>query len=231
MNQPSTNQDDSEEKNQKMKSSLLSIAPYIAIARFDHWFKNVFVVPGIIVAIYADHSLITTSTGLFTTLGEMGVSITVSDERIEGGEAVGTLSVSHGPLRAVDVAGERAPSMIDEYPILAVACAHAVGVSRLRGLGELRVKESDRLSATAAMLQANGVRVQIEGDDLIVHGQGGPPDGGGLVGTHMDHRLAMSALVLGAGARAAVAVDDVSFIDTSFPGFVALMTSLGCRFS
>jgi 3-phosphoshikimate 1-carboxyvinyltransferase len=170
-------------------------------------------------------------TGLFGTLREMGASLAVSDTRIEGGEPVGSLAVSHGELRAVDVPPERAPSMIDEYPILAVACAHAAGTSRLRGLGELRVKESDRLAATAALLRANGVHVQLEGDDMIVHGLGGPPAGGGTVATHMDHRLAMSALVLGAGARAKVGVDDVSFIDTSFPGFVALMTGLGCRFS
>ena len=170
-------------------------------------------------------------TGLFQTLDEMGAALSMSGERTEGGEPVGTLTVTHATLRAVDVPPERAPSMIDEYPILAVACAHAAGTSRLRGLGELRVKESDRLAATAALLHSNGVAVDIEGDDLIVHGRGGPPAGGGMVETHMDHRLAMSALVLGAGARTDVSVDDVSFIETSFPGFVALMTGLGCRFS
>jgi 3-phosphoshikimate 1-carboxyvinyltransferase len=121
--------------------------------------------------------------------------------------------------------------MIDEFPVLAVACAYAGGTSRLRGLAELRVKESDRLAATAALLVANGVDVAIEGDDLMVTGAGGPPPGGATVVTHMDHRLAMSGLVLGAGARAAVSVDEVSFIDTSFPGFAALMTGLGCRFA
>ncbi len=170
-------------------------------------------------------------TGLFQTLREMGGTLSVSGERTEGGEPVGTLTVTHAALRAVDVPPERAPSMIDEYPILAVACAHAAGTSRLRGLAELRVKESDRLAATAALLAGNGVAVDIEGDDLIVHGRGGPPAGGGTVETHMDHRLAMSALVLGAGARTDVSVDDISFIETSFPGFVALMTGLGCRFS
>ncbi len=170
-------------------------------------------------------------TGLIDTLAEMGAAIAASDLRVEGGETVGTLAASWGALRAVDVPAGRAPSMIDEYPILAVACAHAAGTSRLRGLGELRVKESDRLAGTASLLNGNGVAVEIEGDDLIVHGLGGPPAGGGVVETLMDHRLAMSALVLGAGARTAVGVDDVAFIDTSFPGFVGLMTSLGCRFS
>jgi 3-phosphoshikimate 1-carboxyvinyltransferase len=98
-------------------------------------------------------------------------------------------------------------------------------------LGELRVKESDRLSATAALLDVNGVRVEIEGDDMVVHGVGGAPAGGGVVATLMDHRLAMSALVLGLGSMDGVAADDAGFIDTSFPGFVALMTSLGGSFT
>jgi 3-phosphoshikimate 1-carboxyvinyltransferase len=117
--------------------------------------------------------------------------------------------------------------MIDEYPILAVACAFARGTSRLRGLSELRVKESDRLAATAAMLRAAGVHVEIEADDLIVHG--GAPAGGGLVETHMDHRLAMSALVLGQATAAEMRIDDASFIETSFPGFVTLMRRLGAN--
>ena len=162
-------------------------------------------------------------TGLFTTLREMGAAITVADERRVAGESVGDLLAAHGPLRGVDVAAERAPSMIDEFPILAVAAASAAGVTRMRGLHELRVKESDRLAATAALLAANGVRVAVEGDDLLVHGTGRPPPGGGMVATHMDHRLAMSALVLGLIAEQPVAVDDAGFIDTSFPGFVALM--------
>jgi 3-phosphoshikimate 1-carboxyvinyltransferase len=161
----------------------------------------------------------------------MGAHLGITGMRVEGGEAVGDIDVAAGSLRAVDVPPERAPSMIDEYPVLAVACAGAGGTSRLRGLGELRVKESDRLSATAAMLQANGVGVAIEADDLVIDGVGGPPAGGGNVLTHMDHRLAMSALVLGSAARAAVTVDEVAFIDTSFPGFAALMTGLGCRFT
>ncbi|MGH7041892.1 MAG: 3-phosphoshikimate 1-carboxyvinyltransferase, partial [Acetobacteraceae bacterium] len=166
-------------------------------------------------------------TGLLACLSEMGADLVVSGERVAGGEPVGDLTARFGPLRAVDVPPGRAPSMIDEYPVLAVAAACATGVSRLRGLKELRVKESDRLAGTAALLAVNGVRVEIEGDDLIVHGTGAPPAGGGLVATHMDHRLAMSAVVLGLAAATQVVVDDVGFIDTSFPGFVALMNRLG----
>ena len=151
----------------------------------------------------------------------------MENERIEGGEPVGDL-VGRRLRRCARwmCRWERAPSMIDEYPVLAVAAACAGGPPRLRGLAELRVKESDRLAATAALLAANGARVEIEGDDLIVHGAG-PPAGGGMVATHMDHRLAMSALVLGAGPPEPVSVDDAAFIDTSFPGFVALMNGLG----
>ena len=164
-------------------------------------------------------------TGLFTTLREMGASLAVENARTEGGEPVGDLVVTAGELRAADVPPGRAPSMIDEYPVLAVAAACATGSTRMRGLHELRVKESDRLAATAALLTANGVRVEVEGDDLIVHGTGRPPSGGGLVATHMDHRLAMSALVLGLASAEPVRVDDASFIDTSFPGFVDLLNA------
>jgi 3-phosphoshikimate 1-carboxyvinyltransferase len=160
-------------------------------------------------------------------LEEMGAAIVIQNRRIEGGELVGDLEVSAGPLRSVDVPAERAPSMIDEFPILAVAAACATGTTRLRGLKELRVKESDRLSATAALLSVNGAQVEIEGDDLIIHGTGAPPAGGGVVATHMDHRIAMSALVLGLVAESAVTADDAGFIDTSFPGFVDLMNDLG----
>ena len=166
-------------------------------------------------------------TGLFLTLEEMGAAVTIANRRVEGGEPVGDLIVSATALRGIDVPPERAPAMIDEYPILAVAAAGASGVTRMRGLKELRVKESDRLAATAALLAENGVKVEIEGDDLIVHGTGGPPPGGGLVRTHMDHRIAMAALILGLIAQRPVRVDDASFIDTSFPGFTALMGALG----
>jgi 3-phosphoshikimate 1-carboxyvinyltransferase len=166
-------------------------------------------------------------TGLFATLREMGADITVQNERVAGGEPVGDLVVRHGTLRPVDVPAVRAPSMIDEYPILAVIAAFAPGATRMRGLAELRVKESDRLAATAAMLTDAGARVEIEGDDLIVHGTGTAPAGGATITTHMDHRLAMSALVLGLATAAPVAVDDAAFIETSFPSFVTLMRGLG----
>ena len=168
--------------------------------------------------------------GLLATLREMGAAIEVLAERNEGGEDVADLRVRSGPLKGVDVPAERAPSMIDEYPILAVAAAFAEGPTRLRGLQELRVKESDRLEATAAMLRGNGVEVAIEGDDLIVHGKGRAA-GGGVVLTHMDHRIAMSALIMGLGSGQSVAVDDAAFIATSFPGFVELMRGLGADFS
>ncbi|MDE8345787.1 MAG: 3-phosphoshikimate 1-carboxyvinyltransferase [Acidocella sp.] len=167
-------------------------------------------------------------TGLFDTLREMGADLTIRNARVQGGETVGDIMVEATSLRAVDVPPGRAPSMIDEYPILAVACALARGVSRLRGLAELRVKESDRLSATAAMLRAGGVLVEIEGDDLIIHGSPSPA-GGGLVETHMDHRLAMSGLVFGQVTQAAMRIDDARFIETSFPGYVTLMRRLGAQ--
>jgi len=169
--------------------------------------------------------------GLFSVLWEMGAKLSVENERTEGGEKVGDIIAEAGPLVAVETPPEITPSMIDEFPVLAVACAFARGTSRLRHLGELRVKESDRLAGTAALLAANGVRTEIDGDDLVVHGLGGPPPGGGQVATLMDHRLAMSALVLGSAAAAPVRVDDAAFIDTSFPGFAGLMTGLGCHFA
>jgi len=165
-------------------------------------------------------------TGLMTTLREMGAAIDILELRNEGGEEVADMRVRASSMCGVEVPAERAPAMIDEYPILAVAAAYAVGVTRMRGLKELRVKESDRLAATADMLRHNGVAVEIEGDDLIVEGKGGAR-GGGHVATHMDHRIAMSALVMGLASDAPVAVDDASFIATSFPGFVELMRAAG----
>jgi 3-phosphoshikimate 1-carboxyvinyltransferase len=169
-------------------------------------------------------------TGLFECLREMGAELTIRNPRVQGGESIGDIIVEHTPLTAIDVPPERAPSMIDEYPILAIACATARGTSRLRGLSELRVKESDRLTATAAMLRAGGVHVEIEEDDLIIHGVA-RPEGGGLVETHMDHRLAMSALVFGQVTATPMAIDDSRFIETSFPDFVPLMRRLGAAIS
>jgi 3-phosphoshikimate 1-carboxyvinyltransferase len=167
-----------------------------------------------------------TRTGLFATLREMGASIEELDPRIEGGEDVADLRVRASALQGVDVPSERAPFMIDEYLVLGVAAAFAQGVTRMRGLKELRVKESDRLAATAEMLRLNGVAVEIDGDDLIVQGKGRAA-GGGLVRTHMDHRIAMSALVMGLASDKPVHVDDTAFIATSFPGFVEMMRGIG----
>jgi 3-phosphoshikimate 1-carboxyvinyltransferase len=165
-------------------------------------------------------------TGLLTTLREMGATIEALEKRDDGGEDIADMRVRASALKGVEVPPERAPSMIDEYPILAVAASFAEGVTRMRGLQELRVKESDRLAATAEMLRANGVNVEIEGDDLIVHGKGRPA-GGGEVKTNMDHRIAMAALVMGLATENPVRIDDSAFIATSFPGFVELMRSLG----
>lgn len=167
-------------------------------------------------------------TGLLTTLQEMGADIGVTPTPAAG-EARATLTVRHAALRAVDVPAERAPSMIDEYPILAMAAACATGTTRMRGLGELRVKESDRLAMVADGLRAAGAHIAIEGDDLIVHGNGQPPRGGCTVATAMDHRIAMSFLVLGLAAEQAICIDDGSFIDTSFPGFASLMRNAGAQ--
>lgn len=167
-----------------------------------------------------------TRTGLFKTLREMGARIEEQNPRVEGGEDVADLLVRASALKGVEVPPERAPFMIDEYLVLGVAAACAEGTTRMRGLKELRVKESDRLAATAAMLRINGVDVEIEGDDLIVHGKGRVA-GGGLVATHMDHRIAMSALVMGLASEKPVQVDDTAFIATSFPGFVEMMRRMG----
>jgi 3-phosphoshikimate 1-carboxyvinyltransferase len=168
-------------------------------------------------------------TGLLATLREMGASIEDLEKR-DGGEEIADLRVRTSALKGVDVPAERAPSMIDEYPILAVAASFAEGVTRMRGLKELRVKESDRLAATAEMLRAGGVTVEIEGDDLIVHSKG-RPIGGGEVKTNMDHRIAMAALMMGLGTESPVRIDDSAFIATSFPGFVDLMRSIGADLS
>ncbi|HLT00589.1 MAG TPA: 3-phosphoshikimate 1-carboxyvinyltransferase, partial [Geminicoccaceae bacterium] len=139
------------------------------------------------------------------------------------------LIIEGGPLTGIEVPPERAPRMIDEYPILAVAAAHARGRTRMRGLGELRVKESDRLRAIAEGLAACGVRVEAGADELVVHGCGGPPPGGAQIAARHDHRIAMSFLVLGTTARAPVSVTGAETIETSFPGFAELMNRLGAR--
>jgi 3-phosphoshikimate 1-carboxyvinyltransferase len=165
-------------------------------------------------------------TGLIHTLGEMGARIDIVETRGDAGEAMADFRVRAGDLRGVDVPAARAPSMIDEYPILAVAAAFARGTTVMRGLKELRVKESDRLAAVADGLAANGVAVETDGDDLIVHGTG-TVKGGGVVATHMDHRIAMAFLMMGLASTQPVAIDDGTFIATSFPGFVPMMRGLG----
>jgi 3-phosphoshikimate 1-carboxyvinyltransferase len=169
--------------------------------------------------------------GLITTLLEMGAAIEIVDRRVEGGEDVADLRVRASALTGVDVPAARAPSMIDEYPILAIAASFATGTTRMRGLQELRVKESDRLAAVAAGLAEAGVRHSIEGDDLIVEGGSGDVRGGGMVVTHLDHRIAMSFLCLGFAAQKPMTIDDEHTIATSYPGFKADMTRLGAHFA
>ena len=169
-------------------------------------------------------------TGLLDCLAEMGADITRFDERVEGGEPVADLKVRAGALKGADIPPGRAPTMIDEYPILAMAAACAQGRTVMRGLAELRVKESDRLSGIAAGLAACGAKVSIEGDDLIVDGTGKPPAGGVTIESRLDHRIAMAFLVLGLATAAPVAIDDARTIASSFPDFVSLMNRLGAAF-
>ena len=186
------------------------------------------VVPGSDVAV-AGVLLNPLRTGLYDTLREMGADLAVEDAAERGGEPVGTLRARASALRGVTVPPERAPSMIDEYPVLAAVAAFADGTTVMRGVGELRVKESDRIALTAAALRACGVEVEEEPDGLVVHGRGSPPPGGACVATGGDHRIAMSALVLGLGAEREVAVDGAGMIATSFPGFAELMRGLGAE--
>jgi len=169
-------------------------------------------------------------TGLLTTLLEMGAAIEILGRREEGGEEVADLRVRAAALKGVDVPAARAPSMIDEYPILAVAAAFASGETRMRGLAELRVKESDRLQAVADGLREAGVAHAIVGDDLIIEGRSGDVAGGGMAATHLDHRIAMSFLCLGLASQQPMAIDDSRMIATSFPKFRSLMEALGARF-
>ena len=170
-------------------------------------------------------------TGLIASLKEMGADLAILNERVEGGEPVADLRVRAGALHGADIPPERAPSMIDEYPILAVAASFAKGRTIMRGLGELRVKESDRLAGIATGLSACGVKVSIEGDDLIVDGDGGAPAGRALIETRLDHRIAMPFLVMGLATKSPVRIDDSRPIATSFPGFVTLMNRLGAGFA
>jgi 3-phosphoshikimate 1-carboxyvinyltransferase len=170
--------------------------------------------------------------GLIEVLMEMGANIIVENRRESGGEPIGDLKVRHAPLRSVDVAPERAPSMIDEYPVLAIAAAFAEGRSKMSGLEELIVKETDRLAATVNGLRACGVRAEAKDGQMVVEGCGalGVP-GGARVAAQMDHRIAMSFLTLGLASRDPVSIDDASMIGTSFPSFESLMRDLGADLS
>ena len=172
-----------------------------------------------------------TRDGLITTLLEMGADIEFRNEREVGGEPVADLRVRHGELQGVDVPPERAASMIDEFPILAVVAANARGLTTMRGVGELRVKESDRIDAMARGLEACGVSVEESRDTLKVQGRGlGGVPGGATCATHLDHRIAMAFLCLGMAAGKPVKIDDGAPIDTSFPTFGPLMEALGAQF-
>lgn len=167
--------------------------------------------------------------GLFAVLKEMGADISFENERETGGERVADIRARFSSLKGIEVPPEGAASMIDEYPVLAVAAAFAEGRTVMRGLEELRVKESDRIAATVAMLEACGAQVEELEDGMIVTGRGGRIRGGGHVLTGMDHRIAMSAVVAGLAAESAVTIDDAAMIATSFPAFRDLMTGLGAQ--
>ncbi len=169
--------------------------------------------------------------GLITTLLEMGASLEHLGSSHDTSDEKASFRVRHCALKGVDIPADRAPSMIDEYPILAVAASFATGITRMRGLQELRVKESDRLQAVLDGLRAANVTCAIEGDDLIVEGNGRAPRGGGMVATHLDHRIAMSFLIMGLASDKPMTVDDRLTIATSFPTFIPLMQSLGADFS
>jgi len=171
-----------------------------------------------------------TRTGLYTTLQEMGADVTLTNPREDGGEPIADIRARYSKLKGVAVPAARAPSMIDEYPVLAAVAAFADGDTVMQGLAELKVKESDRLAATAAGLEANGVRATVEGDTLTVHGTGGKVPGGGGVATHLDHRIAMAFLTMGLASEAPVTVDDTAMIATSFPEFLGLMEQLGATY-
>jgi 3-phosphoshikimate 1-carboxyvinyltransferase len=170
-----------------------------------------------------------TRTGLYTTLKEMGGDVTFLNQREEGGEPIADIRVKASKLKGVHVPAHRAPSMIDEYPVLAAVAAFASGETRMDGLAELKVKESDRLAATAEGLRVNGVTARVEGDSLIVTGSA-KVKGGGTVATHLDHRIAMAFLTMSLVTENPVTVDDTAMIATSFPEFRGLMETLGARY-
>lgn len=167
--------------------------------------------------------------GLFDTLRAMGARLDVAPRGLKGGEAVADITAAYGPLQGIEVPAERAPSMIDEYPILAITAAFASGRTILHGLAELRVKECDRLAAIVGGLRACGVGAWIEGDTLFIEGIGGRPPGGAFVQAQGDHRIAMSFLVFGLASRSPVAVDSATSIATSFPGYARLMRKIGAN--
>lgn len=188
------------------------------------------IVPGSVVTI-RNVGMNPLRTGLIATLMEMGADIRLINERTEAGEAVADLEVHASALKGVTVPASRAPSMIDEYPILSVAAAFASGETRMDGVGELRVKESDRFTAMLDGLAACGVETAEEGDTLIVRGTGQPPRGGAMIPVNLDHRIGMSYLVLGMATAEPVGIDDADAIATSFPGFADLMRGLGADIS
>jgi len=167
--------------------------------------------------------------GIIQSLQEMGAEIVFENKRDLCGEPVADLLVRASALKGITIPASRVPVMVDEYPVLAMAAACAEGTSRFMGLGELRVKESDRLTLVAEGLKACGVTVEVEGDDLIIHGTGKPPVGGTTIQTALDHRIAMSFLVLGGVTAEPIAIDDGSVIATSFPNFVSMMNGMGCK--
>ena len=172
-----------------------------------------------------------TRDGLYRCLDEMGAKITYSNKKNEAGEITYDLEVKSSSLKPIDVPAERAPSMIDDYPILAVAASLTNGISIFRGLSELKVKESDRLLGIYNFLSKNGIEVKIDSNNLIINGSSRGPKGGGLVETNLDHRIAMSSIILGMVSDESIRIDDIETIKTSFPNFIELMKKLGARIS
>ena len=172
-----------------------------------------------------------TRDGLYRCLDEMGAKITYSNKKNEAGEITYDLEVKSSSLKPIDVPAERAPSMIDDYPILAVAASLTNGISIFRGLSELKVKESDRLLGIYNFLSKNGIEAKIDSNNLIIKGSSEGPKGGGLVETNLDHRIAMSSIILGMVSDESIRIDDIETIKTSFPNFIELMKKLGARIS